>query len=195
MEETLIKELEKKALSIPELAKTIIVKDGETLTRANNALVYIKNLRSQINETFDPIIKKAHEAHKIAVTYKKKTEQPLILAEQYIKPQISSYMAKLERERQEAERKQRELERAEKEFGLEPSSQLKPIPTAQPKLKGVSIAKIWKYRIVDKKIIPAEYWMLDLVRIGQVGRESKGQAKILGVEFYSEDVVKGRATI
>lgn len=192
IERELIHELEHKILPFPEIVKKIVVTNGTSLSKANSALVYIKGLRSQIAKAFDPIIEKARLVPKIALEQKRKTEQPLVEAEQYIKPQIASYMAKLERERYETERKQRELERAEKKFGLEPSSQLKPIPAAQPKLKGVSIRKIWKFRITNAKIVPAIYWKIDLQEIGKVGRESKGQAKIAGVEFYSEPVVASR---
>jgi len=192
MERTLIKKLEEKTLPFPEIVKKIVVKDGESLSKANNALVYIKGLRSKIKEAFDPIIKKAKLVHQVAIDQMRKTERPLVEAEQYIKPQISSYMAELERERQKAAQKERERIKAEKDFGLEPS---KPaiVPIKEKlKLKGVSIRKIWKFKITNANIVPAIYWKIDMQEIGQVGRESKGQAKIAGVEFYSEDVVASR---
>ena len=44
-----------------------------------------KDLRAKIAETFDPIISKAHAAHKEAVGQKKKHDDPLEQAQRIIK--------------------------------------------------------------------------------------------------------------
>lgn len=103
--------LEKKALSIPEQAHQIKIVDEATLTKGNEILIIIKTLRNEINAEMDPVISKAFQAHRAACDLKRKIEQPLVQAENYIKPQIASYKRKLQEEIQrEKERVQRELE-------------------------------------------------------------------------------------
>lgn len=191
MQEESVEKLEQKALSIPDKVKTIEVKDNETLNVANRYLLDIKNFRSKIDEFFSPIIKKAHDAHKEALAQKKKIEQPLIDAELYIKHKISSYFRYLEQKKREAERKEMERKEAEEAFGGEKIT--KPVETVtKPKLEGASIKKTWKFRIIKKDLIPHEYWMLDLQKIGKDVRESKGKINIPGIEIYAEDIVSAR---
>lgn len=122
-------ELEKKVFSLPEKVKEIVVIDKSSLDRAHQALLYIKKVRKEISDFCDDNIRRLHEAHKEALAQKKKFEQPLIEAEAYLSPQISSYLAKLEqirkaaedkarREREEAERRAREEEEARLEAAI-----------------------------------------------------------------------------
>jgi hypothetical protein len=52
---------------------------------------------------------------------------------------------------------------------------------------GITIKKIWKFRIANLLLVPRDYLMIDEVKIGSVVRASKGTIKIPGVECYSED--------
>ena len=111
-----LEQLKKDALGFPDRAKRIIVHDGETLSFANEFLRSIKLLMKEIAETFNPIIKKAHEAHKEAVAKKKEHESPLAEAERIIKLHIGSYLEDQARIRREAEEKaQTEEEDRQKE--------------------------------------------------------------------------------
>lgn len=83
-------ELETRALSFPEQAKQLQIVDQKSLDYASNFLISIKGMRKEIDETFDPGIKKAYEAHKAAVALKKKFETPLAEAEATVKPMIAS---------------------------------------------------------------------------------------------------------
>jgi len=105
-----LEKLKKDALGFPERAKKIIVHDNKTLTLANDFLKSIKLLMKEISNTFNPIIKKAHETHKEAVTQKKGYEEPLIEAERTIKLHIGSYLEDQARIRREAEEKARREE-------------------------------------------------------------------------------------
>lgn len=96
-------EIENKAMSIPEEAKAIIVTDDISFQKASRVLLTIKDLRKEINATFDPIIKKQFEAHREAVAQKKKVDAPLIEAENIIKPRIAAYHDEQERQRREEE--------------------------------------------------------------------------------------------
>ncbi len=130
-------ELEKikgKLLSLPELAKKIIIKDKKSLDQAHKALLYIKSVRRDINNFCDPNISRLHIAHKEALAQKKKFEQPLIEAEEYISPQIASYLAELDRTRRAAEEKaRREREEAERRAREEEEARLEKAIKAEEK--------------------------------------------------------------
>lgn len=96
-------ELETKALSVPDQAEGLTIETAKQFLHAGEFLRNIKALRGEIDDAFDPIIKKAHEAHKEAIDQKKKVEAPLVRAELIVKPKIAIYLQEEERKRQEAE--------------------------------------------------------------------------------------------
>lgn len=210
-----IKQLETEALTVPEKARALKIVDNETYVMAGNMLVEIKGLRKQINDTFDPIVKKAYEAHKEAKAQKTKVEAPLAEAEGIIKPALSAWNMEQERIRrqaelaaQEAARKAEEERRLKEAESLEKQGDQKgveevlsaPIEVAPvivqktvPKVQGISFTERWKFQIVDASKIPREYLVPDEIKIGQVVRALKGATSIPGVKAYSESGVSGRA--
>jgi len=108
-------------LPIPEQAKMIVVKNQLTLVKANDFFLTIKALRKKIADTFNPIIQKAHEAHKEALNQKALIEAPLVTAETYLNRQVTDYTREQERKRREEEEILRqeaikaEMERRKKE--------------------------------------------------------------------------------
>src|SRR4030042_1491544 len=112
--ENLITAISSEALTYPEKAKEIKIRDQLSLDTANAFLRGIKGLLSKIADTFDPIIKQAHEAHKQAIDQRKKHEEPLLQAERIIKTGMGPYLAEQDRIRREAEGKaKREATEAE----------------------------------------------------------------------------------
>lgn len=112
-----------RALSLPEKARALTITDDASLLRAGEFLTGIKALRKEIGETFDPLITKAHSAHKAAIDAKKKVETPVAEAETIVKRGMALYQeaqeriaaqaaeeARKERERLEAEERAREAE-------------------------------------------------------------------------------------
>lgn len=204
-------EISTKALTVPEQARTVEITDDESYKRAAEILLQIKDLRRQIDEAFDPIISKAHEAHREALGQKKRADAPLVEAEGIIKPRIAAYIAEINRKRAEEEARLREEERKKEEerrlqeaIKAEAAGQtekaeeilaepveigkVRPIPEA-PRVAGVSIQKRWTYRIVDEEKIPREYLTPDHTKIGAVVRDLKDAAAIPGIEVYTEDAV------
>ncbi len=96
-------------LLIPEQARMIMVRDAESMTRGNDFFLVIRGLRKKIDDTFDPIITKAHEAHKEAIAQKKKIEEPLIIASNWLNVQMSIYKQEQDRIRREEEEKLRQI--------------------------------------------------------------------------------------
>jgi hypothetical protein len=91
------------------------------LRQANSFFLDIKALRKKIADVFNPIIEKAHSAHKEALFQKAQTEAPLIEAEKYLNGQITVYHQEQEKKRREEEELARqkaikeEMERRKKE--------------------------------------------------------------------------------
>lgn len=208
-------EVKEKALTVPDRARAIAIKNTDDLLHANDMLLNIKALRKEIASVFDPIIEKAHNAHKEALAQKKKAEEPLVEAEGIIKPRIASYMEEQERiKKAEEERLRQEALKAEEERRLAEAVQLEkeghkeeaeqvlqepviiPPPIVEnttPKLNGTSIRQIWKFRIVNPAKIPHDFMTPDLVKIGGYVRSMKQNAKIPGIEVYPEaSVATGR---
>lgn len=190
MNNSSLEKLKKDALGFPDRARRIIVHDNKTLTLANDFLKSIKLLMIEIANTFNPIIKKAHETHKEAVAQKKGYEEPLIEAERTIKVHIGSYLEdqaeaqrkagekarKIEEDRQKKENDA--LERAKKyqDQGMEEEADaiIEEIPlTAQvpepppPKPAGLSLKRI-----------------VDTEKINRFVATTKGQAQIPGIRIY-----------
>ena len=186
-----LEQLKKDALGFPDKAKRMIVHNATTLTFANDFLQSIKSLMKEIAETFNPIIKKTHEAHKEAVAQKKEHEAPLILAETTIKLHIGSYLEVQARIRREAEEEARKVEEErQKEESrilaeakvLEDSGKEKeaqslqaeiPLPARveippEPEAKGLSLKQI-----------------LDTEQINMIVKQLGGETRIPGIRVYA----------
>lgn len=117
-----------KALTFPEQAKALSIQDAITYQRACDFLLGIKALRVEIAETFDPHIKRAHEAHKALVKEKQDAEAPLAEAERLTKTAMVAYdneQARLQRE--EEQRRTAALRREEEERRLAEAIELEAV--------------------------------------------------------------------
>lgn len=98
-------DLERQVSDWPEKAKQIQVTDQLSYEGACHALQEVKALRKEVADTFDPIVSKAHAAHKEAVTQRKRHDTPLAEAEQVLKGAVAGYEREQEQLRQLAEQK------------------------------------------------------------------------------------------
>ncbi len=192
-----LKKLGKETSSFPERAKSIIVYSFGTLTKANEFLTSIKLMRKEINTTFNPIIKKAHEAHKEAVAQKKRYDDPLVSAEKIIKIGIAAYMedmAKIRREEEEKAKREEEVRQKEEDRILAEAKILEdsgkekeaeslqaeiPLPAQReetpPEPEGLSLKKIVDTEKINKKV---NLLMLPFVN------SFDGMRQIPGIEVY-----------
>ena len=198
----------KQALTVYEQAKAITVIDNTTMTAADDLIKSMRLVRKEIGLAFDPIIAKAFAAHREAKSQKDRAELPLIQAENFLKPQIKTFLAEEERKRQEEENRLRlEAQKAEEERRLTEAAQLEaeglkeeaeavleaPQPIVMPTVEKTTpkadmriYRKVWKYRIINEDLIPDEFWQLDLQLIGSRVRDLKSKCKIPGVQVYEE---------
>jgi hypothetical protein len=101
------------------LNSTFDVTTEADLERAAKVLTKIKKTKEMVNTAFDPIIKKAHDAHKQAIKQRNTYLTPLEQIENDMKHKVSNYLYE-KRKREEAKR-QKELEemrKAEEELRL-----------------------------------------------------------------------------
>ena len=163
-------ELETKVSVLPAQANDLKVEDEESYSFAGAMLVNIKGLRREIDETFGPIITKAHAAHKEAVAQRKRHEAPLIEAEGTIKNRMAVYHAELERLRQIEEARLQEeadlaeateaeaegdTERAEAVLNGGGTTAVSLAPTAKP--EGVSFRENWRCEVTNLRQLVEAY--------------------------------------
>lgn len=179
----------------------------------------MKAVLKEANEAFDPIIKKAHAAHKEAVAQKKKACAPLLEAENVVKRLMGDYAAEQERARREAEALARrkalaeaERERLEQAAALEEAGRQEeaealieePVqaPAAvedmpKPKAEGISVSKRWEFRILDPAKVKPAYLIVDEKKVRKVVRALGSEAVAAvgegAIEVYEVQDVRARA--
>ena len=200
-----------KAQDFASMATLLPVTTDTEYSKAGDVLKQIKALRTEIGNAFDPIIKKAHEAHKEALSRKKDAEAPLVTADKALRSRMATYYAEQERKRKEAEaaalaearriEEERQLrmaelaeangesELAEEILSAEPAPVAAVQTMARPEAENVHTQQTWKFRIVDESKVPRQYLMLDTVQIGKIVRAMKSETAIPGVEAYAEESI------
>ena len=111
-----IQKIERQSTEVLDQSKLLKVFDADSFSRATHFLKDLKTVQTEISETFDPIIRAQHQAHKKSLETKRKYSRPLLLAEGIVKGKIKDYHVEQERIRQEEEAKiNREIKKAEEE--------------------------------------------------------------------------------
>lgn len=204
-------EVQTNALTIPDQAKAIAVTDADSYIRAGELWNDIRAMRKKVADTFDPMIAHWHTGHKLALKKKSEIDGPLETAEKFTKKQMNVYDAEQERIRkieearlQEEARKREEEARlaaaieAEQAGAKEEAAQIldEPVyvapvvvPKATPKVAGGPVFRtVKKFRIVNESLIPRQYLIPDMVKLGGVVRALGKTANIPGIEVYEERV-------
>ena len=171
MTENAIQKLSSAVDAWPAMAQALTVVDTVSYQVAADRLLDIKGLRAEIEATFGPIVKKAHEAHKEATGQRKRHEEPLKAAEGIIKARMGGWQRQEEqRAREEAARLAAEALKRDEEARLVEAEALEaageaeaagrvldkpppapppPPPTRVPQIKGIAGRDIWKVEVVD----------------------------------------------
>lgn len=211
-------ELEQKALTITDQVKVLKIKDQQGMDFANSLLTGVKLLIKEIGNTFDDIVKKADETHKIAVAKRKNFLVPARQNEAAIKNEMARFHTEQElirkkeedRLRKISEEKERKLQEKAKE-ALKAGDETKAeklqekaaevvVRTVAPKFdkpKNVSFTMRYKGIIEDEKKIPrilngVVLMIPDTKTIDRLAQSSKGMVKIPGVRIVAEKHVTGR---
>ena len=89
------------ALTVPEQAKALTVASNEDYAAGESLLATCKQLENEIHATFDPIVEKAHQAHKEAVSQRKKYLDPIEDGRRILKGKMIAYQSEQERKQRE----------------------------------------------------------------------------------------------
>lgn len=165
-------EVTTRALTIPEQANAVKIVDADSYVKASGLWQDIRALRAKVKESFDPIIQKAHAAHRAALDSKAKVDAPLEVAEKTVKKAMNAWDEEQERIRQEEQRRlQEEARKREEEARLaaaieaeqagakEEAEQIleEPVYVAPvvvqkqtPKVQGGPVFRtVWKHQVTD----------------------------------------------
>ena len=192
---------------------------NEQYEAVNAEVVRIKNVRKQVKDLFADPKDQAHKAHASICSAEKKLLDPLDQTEALYNPMIITYTREQERKRkaeelriqQEAEAAA-EIERqrllAEAEVAMDNGADLievdaivkqaetvVPVPQyrsfpAPSKPVGLNIAQNWTYEIVDEKLIPRAYLMVDASKLLAQAKATKDTINVPGIRFYDAGSVR-----
>lgn len=167
----------------------------------------IKPWQARVMDYFAPTKESAHKTWKGIVAQEKEVLTKLYAVERRVKDAIlvfdreEEHKRRAEEERLQAEaeakakeerdrllREAKKLKGEEKTEAVMQALAVTPEPVAAPapvmRTAHDSTGTTWKARVVDVTIVPRAYLVPDQKALDAVARESKGQEKIAGVEFY-----------
>lgn len=96
--------VERQALAVRDRAHAIAVRTPAEYESAVNFLRETKAIREAIEQTFDPAIKAAHDAHKAVLAAKRRHLDPVDDAERHVKGLVGAYTTEQQRLAREAQR-------------------------------------------------------------------------------------------
>lgn len=211
--------LETKALDIASQAKTLVIRDPLTFQKAGDFLRLIKGMSQEVASFFEPLKKKAHEAHKALTTAEKEKLAPLVDAETHLKRGMAAWQEEEEKRRREEERRLQEEARkkaeeerlalavqAEESGDVASAEELLAAPVETPlvivkaetKVAGVSFRENWKATVTDLRAlalgvaegsVPPMAILPNVSFLDGQARALKGQLSYPGVKTYAEKVV------
>jgi hypothetical protein len=197
---------------IEKANKYPMIKTVEENERAVEFAKFIKIAQKDVEISFNPIVDKAHQAHKEAIGQRDKYLKPLLHAEVLVKNRIKEFLTEQERQRRERELKiQREAEeKAEKERQKlleqakkaekmgddwkandlrEQAEYVSPVINIQEnniKTEGMVKKTTWKALVTDINLVPREYMVINQTALDGLARATKGTLQLPGVKFVEE---------
>lgn len=196
-------ELQPQINDVTTKAKTPVV-DQASYEQAGEIIKSIKAVAKAVGEVFDPIVSKAHEAHKEATSQRKKFLDPLEAAEKQLKQSMSSWFQIETARRQEEERKEHqriadEQTAAQKkkdddaaalaDLGLTEEAAAvaeTPVPVQvvthyeAPKAAGVSMRDNWTFQVTNADELPRMFLMPDMEKLNGLAKSMKASCNIPG---------------
>ncbi len=197
--------------SLAEKARDFKITDHLSYQAACGILVEIKTRIGEAKDFCRPNIQRWHAGWKGALEDEKVLISPYEEAEKIFKPLIATYTEEQERRRLDIEAKaqaeanrqaeERQISQAaaaetagHKELAnaiLETPVQVPTVvvPTATPKAEGISIQTRVDFQIIDPKLIPREFLMVDETKIRRYVAAMGETAAIPGVKVFKKQVV------
>lgn len=223
MPEIVTQELAAEASGFLTAARGFKITSAEQYELAGARLKGIKALREKIATTFDPHIKRAHEAHKALIREKQDAEAPLVQAEATYKGALIAYQDELNRKAREEQARLEEQARKERErlearaakaeekgkeekaeaLRMQAATVATPVVSiAPPKVSGISTRESWKARVTDKMAlvkavaegkVPLTALDVNATFLANQARALKTELNYPGVEVYKDTVLASRS--
>ena len=193
-EDAEVQRMHGEAVALKEYAEARVIATDADQRNAGNDLVLIKNLRKAMEERRVFFTKPLNDQLKEINGDFKALMAPVVEADDITQQKIKDYIKEQQRKRAEEEEINRlRMEAARKEMELkgeltEPVD-LVEVSAAPPKTVHADVGDIgqrinWKWELVDKKLVPEDYKMLNETLIGKVVRD--GIRDIPGIRIYPE---------
>ena len=210
-------EIEKRVPRVVQQAQEITVNDADDYEFACTFLQLLAQLKNEVSEGYDSIVKKAHETWQEALGKRKKHMDPLLKAEGDVKLKVGQFRLLEERKRRAEEQRLADIAKKEAdERAMAEAAQLAangekeladiviqeavaaPAPvvvleSSVPRQEGISGRVNWDFRITDESQLPREFMSPDPVKIRAVVRSQKGMTKIPGVQAFPVHSVSVRS--
>lgn len=202
-----------------EQVRALTVTDHESYTVAGERVTGLRALSKSIEAFFDPHVRRAHEAWKGLTAARKALIDPIETQVLRLGREMAHYageqerLARVARDEAHARAMEQELAAALAEAaGMEAvglpdeamavvdgllvgvPAAIAPSAPAVPKVDGVSYRDEWRHEVINAKLVPREYLMVNDQAIAKVVAATQGAAEIPGVRVYTVKVpvVRGR---
>jgi len=211
MTEKEVGELKAKGTAIEARAAEIVINSNEDYEYAGQVKIEIKAERDRIMDKPLGAQADANRVKRFLDDVVRMVRAPFDRAEETVDVKMTGWRRKIEEKRQEEQRKadakareeaqkkrDAEIEAAKKLGDKEGAKNLKQAPVtytppppktvAPPKIKGVTIRRVWDYQVTDENKIPRKYFVLDHSAIGKVVRALGANAGIPGITPFEKEV-------
>jgi len=186
---------------LKDYAVSFVVASVSDVKRATEDLSMVSRLKKALEERRKAYTQPLNEYLKDVNQVFKVIVEPIDDADKVLRTKVGAYNAEQRRLQAEAEKAQELLRQAAeiqanltKQTGeIFPEVPSVPVPEAHPATKAytsvgdLNTAKVWKFEVVDFALLPNEYKLPDMVKIGKVVRAG---ASVPGVKSWQEDSLR-----
>ena len=173
--------------ALASAAHEIQVTNQPQFEDAKEFLLKILAAKKRVHDWIDPVVLKAHEAHKEATKIRKAALQPLEEAEGFIRPKIANYL----------EKQRAVLQHLDERLQAEAAGRGLPVLESPVfKDENVSTRKVTKYRVTDlmalvkavaKGKVPIDAVTYDADFLRDITKAMGDKLNYPGVEVYTEE--------
>jgi len=213
--EALVRQEAPKAQELVKMATQAIVKTDQEYIDAKtfrkNTVAYFKHWDTEEKEATKPILQGLEKVRSWFRPIKEAAKQ----AKEIIDPKITAFETEREQARLAEEAKLREQARVKEQKLLEQAKALEakgktvqaaakveaaqsiPTPAVMPsipKVEGTYHREEWDAEIVDRKLVPYEYWLIDEAKIKKIVKANDGNIDIPGVRNFKKRIQASRST-
>jgi hypothetical protein len=202
-------QMQQEVSAIERQISAIKVTDADSYSLAVDLGKQVKDRRRSVEQFFTPMKQAQDAAKRVILDAERKALSPLQTAEAHLQQQVTNY--RIEQERMDRQRRQQaqeeesarikqarereaEAARAAGREKLAIAIEKAPIdtpkvnvPSSLPAVGRITRRKVWKFKVVDPALVPAEFLIPDEKKIGERVREQQEQCAIPGIEVWAED--------